>query len=163
MKRILRGAAAVVALTGLAACDGSDDEPEMVPEAPAAVSPATSDGMEGMEGMGAAAGADTAGLPSELQAHMRMMQGASGEELARMIPEHRQLVANMIARMNREMRDMGMTSSAEWNETVEALRDDLVRLPEMTGEEIRAYLPAHQARLERLTEMHRSMMKNMRM
>lgn len=152
----------MVALTALTACGGGEEEPEVV-ETPVAEPAEPAGGMEGMQGMGGAADAEQTGLPPELQAHMRMMQSASGDELARMVPEHRQLVANMIAQMNREMRDMNMTTDTEWDETVQALRDDLVRLPEMTGDELQTFLPEHQARIERLAEMHRSMMGDMQM
>lgn len=153
----------MLVLGALAACGGSEGEPEAESEVPIAEPAPPAGAMEGMEGMGGVADAEQAGLPPELQGHMQMMDGASGDELANMVPEHRQLVANMIARMNREMRDMDMAGNTEWNETVQSLRDDLVRLPEMTGDEIRTFLPEHQARLERLAGMHRSMMGSMQM
>jgi len=94
---------------------------------------------------------------------MQMMGGASGGDLVAMLPEHRRLVANMIAQMNREMRDMDMADDPEWDETITGLRDDLVRLPEMTAEELRAFMPEHHARIDRLVEMHRSMASDMQM
>ena len=51
-----------------------------------------------------------------------------------MVPEHRQLVANRIAHMNREMRDMNVTTDAKWNETVDVLRKDLVQQLALPGE-----------------------------
>lgn len=147
----------VVAILG--ACGGAD-APEAETEAVVA-EPAG--GMEGMEGMGGMPSMQQGGIDPQLQAHMQMMQSASGDQLTAMVPEHRQLVANMIAQMNREMREMNMTTDAKWNETVDALRNDLVRLPEMTADEIKAFLPEHQARINQLAEMHQGMMGNMQM
>lgn len=161
MKRALRGTTMAAVLALLAACGGSEDAPEVVGDTEVAAEPAVAPagGMEGMQMESMQQG----GVPPQLQAHMQMMQGASGEQLAAMVPEHRQLVANMIAQMNREMRDMNMSDNTEWNETVQALRNDLVRLPEMTPEELKGFLPEHQARIEKLAEMHRGMMGNMQM
>ena len=119
---------------------------------------AAAGGMEGMAGM---EGMQQGGVAAQLQGHMQMMQNASGEELKAMLPEHRQLVANTIAQMNREMQSMDMSDNTEWNAAVGALREDLVRLPEMTPEELKAFIPEHQERINKLTEMHRSMMGTM--
>lgn len=164
MNRVLRYSSLSLAVAALAACGGTEQAAEETPEAVVvaeeAATPApapAAGGMEGMEGMQMDPAADP------LDAHMAMMGKASGEALTAMIPEHRQLVANTIARMNQEMRDMDMASNTEWNETVEALRGDLVRLPEMTGEELQAFIPEHQARIDKLRELHRGMMADMGM
>jgi hypothetical protein len=65
--------------------------------------------------------------------------------------------------MNREMRDMNMASDQEWNSTIEALREDLRRLPEMSTSELQTFMPEHRQRVMRLMEMHRSMMGEMKM
>jgi hypothetical protein len=64
--------------------------------------------------------------------------------------------------MNREMRDMNMTGDAAWTATMDSVRQDLVRLPEMRGPELRDFFPAHRTRVMRLVESHRAMMLNMR-
>lgn len=76
---------------------------------------------------------------------------------------HRQMVANMIGQMNKETHDMNMTTDAQWNATVDSLRDDLKRMPEMSAQEMHAFMPAHHERMMRLMNMHNTMMKNMRM
>jgi hypothetical protein len=165
MNRVLRGTTMAAALALLAACGGTEEEPEVVADAEVVAEPATAPagGMEGMQGMGGMESMQQGGVAPQLQAHMQMMQNATGEELRNMLPEHRQLVANTIAQMNREMRDMNMAEDSEWNQTVSALREDLVRLPGMTPDELRAVMPEHQARIERLIEMHREMMGGMQM
>lgn len=166
MRRILGGTALAATLAVLTACGGGE-EPEVVAETEAAAEPAAAggamQGMEGMQGMGGMESMQQGGSASQLQAHMQMMEGASGEQLRAMLPEHRQMVANMIAQFNREMRDMDMSNDSEWNEAVAALREALVRLPEMTPEELGAFLPEHQSRIDRVIEMHREMMGSMQM
>ena len=158
MNRALRGTSVTAALVLLTACGGTEEEPDVAADkvvpAEQAVEPGAMAGMEGMQ---------QSGVAPQLQAHMQMMQDASGEELQNMLPEHRQLVANTLAQMNREMRDMNMAEDPEWDQTVAALREDLVGLPEMTPAELQAFMPEHQARIDRLIEMHSEMMGQMQM
>ena len=135
-------------------------------------------GMQGMQGMEGMHGGDSAGgmmggmsgmggmmggMGSEMQAHMQRMAGdVSGEKMQSMLPMHRQMVANMLSRMNGEMRQMNMAADAGWTATVDSLRQDLVRLPEMSGAELKSAMPAHMGRVRRLDEMHQGMMKNMK-
>lgn len=65
--------------------------------------------------------------------------------------------------MNREMRNMSMAADAGWKATVDSLRQDLVRMPQMGRTELQSFMPAHQVRLERLMQMHDSMMEGMKM
>jgi hypothetical protein len=85
------------------------------------------------------------------------MHGARGDSLKAMLPTHRQTAANLIAQMNREMRQMNMPADPAWTATVDSLRQDLVRMPEMGAAELQSAMPAHAARLGRLMRMHRSM------
>jgi hypothetical protein len=142
----------------LAAC-GGPDTPKQEAAAPPAAAPAGGGTMPGMEGMSGMQG----GTMEEMQANMRAMQGVSGDSLKAMLPMHRQMAANMLAQMNREMRDMNMGADAAWTATVDSLRQDLVRMPEMGAPELQSFMSAHQARLERLMQMHSSMMGGMKM
>ena len=143
----------------LAACGGPDAARDESAAPPSAAS-AGEGTMPGMEGMREIQGG---GMMEEMQAHVRSMQGAGGDSLKAMLPIHRQMAANMIAQMNREMRDMNMAADAGWTATVDSLRQDLVRMPEMDGTELQAFMPAHQTRLDRLMQMHQSMMQGMKM
>ena len=89
------------------------------------------------------------------------MMSALGEGMKGMLPMHRQMVANMIAKMNGEMRDMKMASNTEWPATVDSVRKDLVRMPELSSAELTALMPAHMARVTRVGEMHQKMMRSM--
>ena len=143
----------------LAACQRED--------APATAGAAAGDTMAGMPGMagmdhGAVQGGmESGGMMDQMQAHMRAMDGAGADSMRAMVPMHRQMVANMVAQFNREMRDMSMQTDVGWDATVDSLRRDLVRLPELSAGEVQAFMPAHRDRVMRLMEMHRSMMQNM--
>ncbi len=160
MKPIFQGSAVVLATLALAACGGTEAEPEAadieVVGEPTMEPTGEMGGMSGMEGM-----MQSGGMMQQMQTHMEMMGGVGADSLMVMMPEHRQMVANMLAQMNREMREMNMTTDGEWNATVDALRQDLIHLPEMTADELDAFLPEHQARINQLIEMHRSMMDSM--
>jgi hypothetical protein len=99
------------------------------------------------------------GTLEQMQAHLGSMRGAGGDSLKAMLPTHRPMTANMIAEMNREMRQMNMPADPAWTATVDSLRQDLVRMPEMSPAELQGAMPAHEARIERLMQMHRSMMR----
>jgi hypothetical protein len=121
-------------------------------------------GMQGMPGMhGQMGGMASSGMMDEMQQHMQWMMGAGTDSMQVMMPMHRQMTANMLSAMNREMRDMNMTVDSAWSATVDSVRQDLVRLPELSGSELRAFMPAHRERVNRLMEMHRSMMADMKM
>lgn len=104
--------------------------------------------------------ADSSGVDAELAAHLRMMHGASGDSLRALVPTHRQMAANMLARMNREMSEMNMGADAGWTATADSVRQDLTQMPELSTEELTTTLPGHEARLTRLGQMHQSMMRN---
>lgn len=151
MKYWIRFALALGSVPALAACGGDDEAPEAVVAQPAG-------GMEGMGGMQM-----DGGMMEQMQAHMQSMEGANGERHQTMLPEHRQMVANMISQFNREMRGMEMGADSEWNQTIEALRQDLRQMPEMTAQELESFMPEHRQRVMRLMEMHREMMGSMQM
>lgn len=117
--------------------------------------------MEGMPGQQGTMDSAMSGMPDEMRTHMMAVTGATASGVTAMLPRHRQLVANMLARMNGEMRDMQMPSDGEWSATVDSLRADLIRLPELNGAELKAMMPAHLARVTRLNAMHAGMMRGM--
>lgn len=146
----------LLAAPTLSACGAGD-------ERPAADSPATAtraDSAGGMRGMGMS-GMMGAGMMDSMQAHMGMMDTVSGERMKEMLPMHRQMTANMLSQMNSEMQGMNMPASTAWKATVDSLRQDLVRMPDMRDAELKTLMPAHHARMRRLMEMHRTMMGKM--
>lgn len=156
---IRRTATLMAAVLTLAACGGDDVPDADMMEGMDAEQMPMGD-MEGMEGMGSMM---SGGMMNQMRAHMAAMEGAGADSLAAMIPRHRQMLANMIAQMNREMRDMNMGGDGGWDATVDSLRTDLRTMPEMTPAEMLAMMDAHHARIARLMEMHRSMMGQMPM
>jgi hypothetical protein len=157
-KRTLGAIATVLLLAGCGGEDAGEPSADGVDETPTA----EMQGMEGTGDMQSMPGMQMdGGMMEQMQSHMQMMQGAPGDSLMTIMPMHRQMTANMLARMNREMRGMNMTADADWNATVDSLREDLIRMPEMGAAELQAWMPEHGARVERLMEMHRGMMEEM--
>jgi hypothetical protein len=145
--RMLGLALAVAALLG--ACRA--DTEESVPEGAAGTRmPMAEDA--GMAGRAASGGME------DMAAHMSMMAAMTGDSLHDQLPMHRQNVANMIARMDRQRRDMDMVGDPAWNATIDSLREDLVHMPAMVPADLEAMMPDHLARARRLMEMHRQMM-----
>ena len=158
-----RSLVTLAAALALAACsNGESENAADTNQAPAAQDADTAGTMSGMGGMGGMGGMQ-GGMMEQMQAHMRMMDGAGADSMQAMMPMHRQMVANMIAQFNTDMRGMDMTSNAGWNATVDSLRQDLTRMPEMSASELQELMPAHGARVMRLMESHRSMMADMKM
>lgn len=120
-------------------------------------SAATSD-TGGMAGMSMPGMMNQSNVDS-MTAHMRSLDTASAASLQAMLPMHRQMVANMLSQMNSDMRSMNMTADAKWTALVDSVRQDLVRLPEMTAQQLKQNLTAHQGRVTRLLQSHMAMMK----
>ena len=155
---------ATMAITTLAACRAKRAEPSVAAGDSAAQAtgplegPAKTDTASGMPGMPGMQGMIGTGMLDSVQAHMRMMDGMSADQMKATLPTHRQMVANMLAQMNQQMRSMSMPADPAWTATVDSIRKDLVRMPEMSGAELKALVPAHHARVTRLMQMHRQMM-----
>ena len=162
----------IIAITGLAGCGGSEPG-----TADAGGSRADSgagemagmegtrgmEGMPGMQGMEGMQGMASGGMMARMQARMDSMAGdGGGGDLRGMLPMHRQMTANMLSQMNREMRDMNMSGDAGWAALTDSLRQDLRVLPELTSAQLRAMMPAHRQRVMRLMGMHREMMAQMK-
>lgn len=158
--KIRMSALPVVLLLGLSACAAEEEAGDEVVVEAVEPDPMPMGAMSGMGGMG---GMQDDSMMQQMQAHMAAMMGAGADSMAAMMPQHRQMAANMLAQMNREMREMNMTADEAWTATVDSLRQDLTRMPEMSTEEMQTFMPGHHARMERLMEMHRTMMGDMRM
>lgn len=139
-----------------AACGGADTEDTTNMSDTAAASTVGMQGMEGMEGMHDMKG----GMTGDMMGHMSMMQGVDADSMKAMLPAHRQMAANMLAQMNKQMRDMNMQATPEWNATVDSLRNDLKAMPELSGNELQNQMKDHHRRMMRLMEMHGGMMSN---
>ena len=115
--------------------------------------------MEGMSMMQSGSG----DMMAAMRAHMEMMRDMSGDSMHSTLATHRQMMANMIAQMNREMSEMNMPADAGWTATMDSLRDDLVTMPDLAAAELQALMPEHHRRAMRLMEMHADMMAAMQM
>lgn len=110
--------------------------------------------MGGMSGMGS-----MMGMMADMQKQMDAMMKVSPDRMKAMMSAHRQMVANMLSGMTSEMRKMNMTGDAAWNATIDSVRQDLARMPDMSGKEMTAAMPAHHGRIGRLMAMHQAMAK----
>lgn len=99
---------------------------------------------------------------AQMQAHMRVMDGAGGDSLKAMLPMHRQILANMLAEMNAQMRSMNMTGDKQWTALSDSIREDLVRIRTLSSRDLMQFMPGHRSRVMRLTNMHQSMMQGMK-
>lgn len=152
---------AFVALcSALAACTASDQRAADTDTGDGTATSATSD--TAMKGMGSMAGMMSASTMDSMHVHMQMMDTSSAEHVAAMLPSHRQMAANMLSRMNADMRGMNMSGDAAWNATVDSLRQDLTRMPDLDAAALKSMMPAHNARMMRLMQMHRDMMGKMK-
>ena len=153
-----RAFATFVCLGGvLSACNPRDDN--AADSAAPATAAATDTGMQGMKGMEGMSGMMDL---SQMQSHMRLMEATGADSMKAMLPMHRQMVANMISQMNTEMRGMNMKPDSTWQATIDSLRQDLVRMPEMSAGELGTFMPRHGARMMRLMDAHRAMMGSMK-
>ena len=122
------------------------------------------EGMGDMPGMSAPAEEPGAGgMMQGMRTHMERMAALPGDSLAAVLPMHRQMVANMLSQMNREMSSMNMPADTAWSAVVDSLRSDLTRMPAMGAAELAALMPAHHERMQRLMSMHAEMMGGMGM
>jgi hypothetical protein len=97
---------ATLALVTAAACGGERERAQAGASSGASAG-ATAAPMAGMQH-----GTSTAAASADpMAAHMARMDALPADSLAAVLPEHRQQVANMIARMNREMKDMNMAAT----------------------------------------------------
>ncbi|MDQ3699240.1 MAG: hypothetical protein M3373_14645 [Gemmatimonadota bacterium] len=124
--------------------------------------PASADSASGMAGMGGMGGMMGTGMMDSMPMHMKMMDTMRADRMQEMLPMHRQMAANMLSQMNSEMRSMNMAADAKWSATVDSIRQDLIRMPDMGAQELKAMMPAHHARMTRLMQMHRDMMERMK-
>lgn len=159
----IRTAATWLVLAVTAACGGGEGASSGQAAAADSAAPAADTAGAGMEGMPGMGGTQQGDMAAQMQAHMQSMRGASGDSLMAMLPMHRQMAANMLAQMNREMSQMNMPADAAWTATADSVRQDLTGMPEMAASELQALMPRHEARLARLMEMHRAMMGAMKM
>ena len=158
--KIAMSALLVVLLLGLYACGGEQEAGDEVAVEPLEHDQMPMGDMPGMAGMG---GMEGGSMMQQMQAHMTAMEGVDADSMAAMMPQHRQMAANLLAQMNREMGEMNMPADEAWTATVDSLRQDLTRMPQMNAEEVQTFMPGHHARMERLMEMHRDMMGSMQM
>ena len=157
--------ATLITLTGLLLASACSSKPAASTDTagrPAAAAPpadsAKAGGMPGMAGMQGMHGMMSSASMDSMHAEMQKMQGMTADQMAAMLPMHRQMAANMLSKMTADMRSMNMPADAAWTATTDSVRQDLTRLPELSKEQLNQALPAHHARMMKLMQMHKDMM-----
>lgn len=118
-------------------------------------------GMQGMQGMRGMAGMQAmmgTAMMDSMQAHARMMAKMSPDEMAAMVPMHRQMVTNILNQMTSSMRSANVEPSASWTATTDSVRHDLARLPDLTKSQLKDSIPSQCARVSRAIGMYKEMM-----
>ena len=140
------------ALLSTACGADTNEEQETIPaEQPSAAAA----GMDSMPGMSAMQ------MGAEMTAHMERMQAMHGDSLTQMVSEHRRMLDNMMGQMNGKMQGMNMTEDPQLTALADSVRDDLVRMEQMTAADMESFMPEHHGRATRLMERHGSMMGGM--
>ncbi len=167
--RVSMGTGRLVALVGvalsLAACGKERPAADSSAVTAKAIPSTQAGGMGDMKGMpmGDTSGMKGMGMMGDMQKQMDAMMSSSPDQMKTMMPAHRQMAANMLADMTAEMRKMNTSGDAAWTAAMDSVRQDLIRMPDMNGKEMKDAMPAHHARMMRLMEMHARMSKNMKM
>jgi hypothetical protein len=97
-------------------------------------------------------------MMDSMQSHARMSTRMTADEVAAMLPMHRQMVASMLGRMTSESRAMHLPANAAYTALADSVRRDLSRLSGMKKDELKAAMPAHCARVMRLMRIHKNRM-----
>jgi len=123
----------------------------------------TSGKMAGMPGMSGGMMMDTGmtTMMDSMRAELTRMDAMTPAQMTSMMETHRQMAGNILAQMNNEMRSMNMTADPAWTALVDFIRQDLVRMPDVSGARLNALMRAHRVRMDRLMTMHRDMVSKM--
>ncbi len=160
MRMLLVTHTTVALLLGCNACSASRENSQ--PERPPIVTTDSAGALTAMPGITSAPAMAGMAVSSEAIRRMRLLLDSVGATQGRtvigMIPAHRTITANLLANMQSDMTAMSMPGDASWTTTVDSVRQDLVRLAELTPAETLALMPAHRARVLRLLAMHSAMM-----
>lgn len=87
--------------------------------------------------------------------HLRRMQTMTDDEVVKSFPSHSQMLDHLLLELDYEVRAAG-GSGALWTATLDSAKQDLDWIEERPGSGMRAAFGAHEARVLRLIEMHRS-------
>ena len=146
----------VAVIAFVSACTSAKDQGAAARPAASAAGTDTSAGTANIPGM------DSGRMVESMAHHLRTMAAARGDSLKAMVPQHRQMVANMLLQTSQEMRQMNMSSDAAWAALTDSVRQDLIHLPEQSGVELERTVAGHGGRVTRFMEMHRAMMTSMK-
>ena len=100
-------------------------------------------------------------LRADLLAYMERLQDVnslSADTLAARMPIHRRMLEDVLEQAEREMANLDVPGVTRWRALTDSLRRDLPLTERLRGEELRAFLTAHQMRVQRMIDLHATMM-----
>ena len=118
------------------------------------------DSMAGME-MGGHSGMGSMAMMPGMRAHMDSMAQATPEQMKSMMKMHEEMGSRMLDAMGADMRSMNMPSDVAWTALSDSVRNDLARLPGLSGNALKQRTQNHVERFNRLLGRHESMVKGM--
>ena len=83
------------------------------------------------------------------RAHLQRLDAAGGDSLPALIPVHREYVATLVSRCDAGTSGKHQPADTTWRPIAAALRQDLVRLPQVEAGDLAAFMVEHRARIER--------------
>ncbi|MEP6496069.1 MAG: hypothetical protein ABJF01_25555 [bacterium] len=114
--------------------------------------------MGGAGGMANMAGMTSAAASDSMETRLRTMDMMSAAQIEAALPAHSRAAGDMLSRMSADVQGMHMSPTTSWSATTDSIRQDLSHMAGMTGDQMKAAMPAYHVRMTRLRDMHRQMM-----
>lgn len=141
---------AFVALVSTIGCDRGNAAPRPIGEGGAAGKLASAAGAPG------AAAPDTSGnglikqTVLAVTANVNKISAASAADQKRLLPAHISAVNDMLDRFETKVRAMHVKVDPDWVAVIDSVKNDVVRMPNMTTEQLHEFLPEHDLRVMRI-------------
>lgn len=141
---------ALLALVSIAGCDRGDAEPRPDGRSDPSGQPASSNAAS------SAAAVDTSGnalikrTVFDVTTDVNKISVASAAEQKRMLPAHLSAVSGMLSRFESKLRSMHVKVEPDWVAVIDSVKADVAKMPDMSTEQLHAFLPEHNQRVMRI-------------
>ena len=96
---------------------------------------------------------DLKDMTAAMEVELKALDTAKAPTIQAQLPQHIVAASRLVKHLDDEMQREGKATVPEWRAIVDSVRQDLVRMPEMSVSEIMTYMPSHHARLEQLMKL----------
>lgn len=86
----------------------------------------------------------------EVTADINKISSASAAEQKRLLPAHISAVTGMLDRFETKVRSMHVKVDRDWVAVIDSVRSDVSKMPDMSTEQLHAFLPEHNRRVMRI-------------